>query len=645
MMDPLRHRNCLLTAERILANWDMPGRSPVVVPIIACKRCRLKKLKCDNDPKVCQNCAKAEIECHQVDSRSGREYRRNYIDELHEKIRRLREVVENSVVQAPETQQNHGSSSTLTSPTQTTYRGDGSVESMARLVEAAVTTPEIDVPLLSVRVNSAPSQDDALATRVNLAILPPRDVAEQLFSSYFGGLHLLHPFLHRPSLLRELNQAYTQQETLSASAYFRIHMVFAIGSVSLVRERLHNVSPVDYYASAMQHFDKASGLSSLEHIQALLLILLFSLQNDVGIGSKWDLARVAMRICIENNFHKKAVKRCDLMTEQMQRRVFWACYISDRHSSSVLNVPMAIQDEDITAEFPIDADDDLIESGNIDAQLLRGMSEVSAQLRQIRLRKITSMIGTRLYRTTANRSHCDLRNTVDGILHNLQMWHDEFPVLAEPRNIYEHVHWRDLNYYRERLKCFRLLMLARKDRSDEGCLKNCYEAAAQVALLYQSIRTSDKLIMNWTCVHDMMSAGFTNLYCGIIQRDSAREEGFVSWGIRALDIRYTTGVILDTLSYIAEKWPPVENHAHVFRTLACRVDTSMMARRTGTEAWRPREASAAELAEDSQLDRGVDHHADMWDAAMAAFLDQPLDLGNIDWGSVDWDAMQLLNDE
>ncbi|KAF4465894.1 hypothetical protein FALBO_7260 [Fusarium albosuccineum] len=516
---------------------------------------------------------------------------------------------------------------------------------MARLVEAAVTTPEIDVPLLGVRVNSAPSQDDALATRVNLAVLPSRDVAEQLFSSYFDGLHLLHPFLHRPSLLRELDRAYTQQETLSASAYFRIHMVFAIGSVSLVRERLHHVSPVDYYASAMQHFDKASGLSSLEHIQALLLILLFSLQNDIGIGSKWDLARVAMRICIENNFHKKRIKRCDPMTEQMQRRVFWACYISDRHSSSVLNVPMAIQDEDITAELPIDADDDLIESGNIDAQLLRGMSEVSAQLRQIRLRKITSMIGTRLYRTTANHSYGDLRSAVDMILDKLHTWHEEFPILAEPRNIYEHVHWRDLNYFRERLKCFRLLMLAKKDRSDEECLKNCYEAAAQVALLYQSIRTSDKLIMNWTCVHDMMSAGFTNLHCGIIQRDSAREEGFVNWGIRALDIRYTTGVILDTLSYIAEKWPPVEKHAHVFRTLACRVDTSMMARRTGTEAWRPREASVADMVENSQLDRGVDHHADMWDAAMAAFLDQPLDLGNIDWGSVDWDAMQLLNDE
>lgn len=97
-----------------------------------------------------------------------------------------------------------------------------------------------------------------------------------------NGLHLLHPFMHRPTLIRELEGAYAQQEALPAGSMFRIHMVFAIGAVSLVRAGTHHVSPVDYYATAMKYVEKTLGLSDLEHIQAVLLVLMFSLQHDVG---------------------------------------------------------------------------------------------------------------------------------------------------------------------------------------------------------------------------------------------------------------------------------------------------------------------------------------------------------------------------
>lgn len=56
-----------------------------------------------------------------------------------------------------------------------------------------------------------------------------------------------------------------------------------------------------------------------------------------------------MRICIENGFHRSS-RKLSLIQDQMRRRVFWACYISDRHSSSVLGRPMAIRDEDIDIE-------------------------------------------------------------------------------------------------------------------------------------------------------------------------------------------------------------------------------------------------------------------------------------------------------
>ena len=66
---------------------------------------------------------------------------------------------------------------------------------------------------------------------------------------------------------------------------FRIHMVFAIGAVALVRAGAHNVPPMDYYAAAMDYAGNTLGLSGTENIQALLLVLLFSLQHDIGSES------------------------------------------------------------------------------------------------------------------------------------------------------------------------------------------------------------------------------------------------------------------------------------------------------------------------------------------------------------------------
>lgn len=98
------------------------------------------------------------------------------------------------------------------------------------------------------------------------------------------GLHLLHPILHRSKLLQELDLLYSGQEAGNGPFLFRINMVFAIGAVPLVRAGLHDVAPLRYYAAAMQTANEALGLAALEHAQSFLLILLFSLQHDIGSG-------------------------------------------------------------------------------------------------------------------------------------------------------------------------------------------------------------------------------------------------------------------------------------------------------------------------------------------------------------------------
>lgn len=65
---------------------------------------------------------------------------------------------------------------------------------------------------------------------------------------------------------------------------FRIYMVLAIGAVSQTRAGLHSTPAMSYYVAAMEHAQEALGLigDGMECIQAHLLVLLFSLQHDIG---------------------------------------------------------------------------------------------------------------------------------------------------------------------------------------------------------------------------------------------------------------------------------------------------------------------------------------------------------------------------
>lgn len=286
--------------------------------------------------------------------------------------------------------------------------------------------------------------------------------------------------------------------------------------------------------------------------------------------------------------------------------------------------------------------------------MLRGPSEVAAQLRQIGLRRITARIGTQLYRQLPDRHPRDLQAAMSAVEADLDRWREAFPVLAETRTVYETTQWRDLNYFRERLKCYRLLVLTCGGPDNTHASGNlaanmfhALHAADQITKLYQSLRTADKLILNWTCVHDMMSAGFSTLCCGIAQRQLSATTSDTSETIRA---------VIGILEYIAERWAPVRSHLEAFRTLARRVaePDQQTVPQDESRAFLTTEVTAAagdiggagggpEFTGGGFGGEGASAAgASMWDAAMAAFLDAPLDLDSIEWGAIDWGAMEIL---
>lgn len=218
------------------------------------------------------------------------------------------------------------------------------------------------------------------------------------------------------------------------------------------------------------------------------------------------------------------------------------------------------------------------------------------------------------------------------VIARLNHWRDGFPLLHEPCSVYESKHWRDLNYSRERLRCFRFLFLLEKARKKASfgpgsCLDLALEAASQVASLYHQIKRSSKLVLNWTCVHDVLNAGFTVLYCGLIygESDRAWSDTVETWTkVRSLVLDSITS-ITDTLSHVAEHWDVVEKHLLVFKTLAGRVSDAIQTRH-----------SIVEYASDWQQIN--DLSGENWEMAMS-FPEDVNGLENVDWSQVDWGAI------
>ncbi|KAK5420093.1 hypothetical protein LTR06_001563 [Exophiala xenobiotica] len=164
--------------------------------------------------------------------------------------------------------------------------------------------------------------------------------------------------MSRGEIYSQISRAYSSSPFYSdvdrRKDRFQLYMIFTSGAVQLRDSGLRN-APIDYYTTAMEDASILADFPGQTQIQNTHLVMLFASHHDVGIGNHWDLARQAVRTCIQHGFHRAAVKPADPISEQMRRRLFWCSFIIDLHQSHSIGRPSAISEQDITIELPLDA--------------------------------------------------------------------------------------------------------------------------------------------------------------------------------------------------------------------------------------------------------------------------------------------------
>ncbi|KAK6419638.1 hypothetical protein LTR81_007183 [Elasticomyces elasticus] len=315
----------------------------------ACKRCRVRKIKCDKLAPRCSPCGKANAACVVVDGATQVEYSRESIAQLEAQEKALRAACGQVAGAEPISAVPGLPTGALSGPSafvgeasgisflETAFSSPQWTDSKSRLLKQVFNRPQVR----SGEPDIAPAN------------LPSREAATYLSTTYLKESQWQKPFLLESEVQSLLDTVYTRHNAPNAPAQdkFRLLMICAIAAVPLRRRGVIDFHPYSFFLAACALTDNINILDGLDGIQNLLLIARFGVYFHTGI-SLWELARVCIRLCIELELHLSPLIALDPIHEQHQRRVFWECYVQDRYSSTTLGRPFAIADDDIEVLLP-----------------------------------------------------------------------------------------------------------------------------------------------------------------------------------------------------------------------------------------------------------------------------------------------------
>ncbi|KAL3464486.1 fungal-specific transcription factor domain-containing protein [Aspergillus heterothallicus] len=501
----------------------------------ACHACYTKKIKCDNHRPRCAPCVRSDSECITLGLDGHQPVSRGYISDLEQRVKALQGELQDALDDLPDAvtgkrKRRDSTRSTYSSPNFT----EGAGLSFMRPLFTDPGWRAHNPTLLQNLSQSARLVESTIAPNA----LPSAETARGVFDSYLSRTHVLNPFLLR----REIEEIYQRVFFPSDASppvphdLFRAYMILAIGSIHAFRRGAHEHHPYGYYLSAMHSFTAPILSRGLESIQDLLLIGRFGIYHHIGT-SIWEITQLCMRLCIEQGLHKPPVTRKSLLHEQLQRRVFWECYVIDRYSSITLDRPLAIADREIRVFLPVNANDDEIEAaeGSVpDLDIFQvsprnqiETSDLCVFFLCIRLRQITSKIHSLFpYKNplpASSTGGCFSSLTAPGriytnlyrLLQELDDWRQSVPLIESPRCLYESQDFNDLRWMRERLLLVRKamdLIPRRGHLPPRDLLDLCSQYATGTITVFCRLHASRRLTYTRSYFQTLFTAGLSVVF-------------------------------------------------------------------------------------------------------------------------------------
>ncbi|KAF7305875.1 Zn(2)-C6 fungal-type domain-containing protein [Mycena chlorophos] len=191
---------------------------------------------------------------------------------------------------------------------------------------------------------------------------PEKDLMDHLMTLYFEQVHILAPFLHRPSFLRDIAAGRHHKEPAFGAVVLG---VCALGARQSDDPRVifpgTNTKLSAGWAWAKQiRFPEQKehyfNMSLLDLQRAMLTILY--MQGTASPSMCWALVAMGVRNLQELGDHRARTLQEPTLENELHKRVFWAFMVADIYTSAFLGRPRATREDDHDLGLPTDCDEE-----------------------------------------------------------------------------------------------------------------------------------------------------------------------------------------------------------------------------------------------------------------------------------------------
>ncbi|EXU99710.1 Zn(2)-Cys(6) zinc finger domain protein [Metarhizium robertsii] len=530
------------TASPVRASARRQARNPRLR--LACLRCQPAS-QCDGELPQCKHCRNTGSECVDGESARLRDFPRAYDrvkwleSIIHEKCpyvdlsqgpncENLKTVLngESTPVVAqvepgtsnPEQSESRAASSheiglvSLGGSQDPRYIGPSSGYFLARVMLTKGSSPGIS----GGRDMAFPT--DLIETVQSAASLPAREIADQICDAFFESLHATYPVLHRPTFDRVLDKMYTLQYD-DPAACFQVYMVMALGSL-VVSQRLKAILPCERYGlSALRYFDRINVENSLQGLQCLLLLLVFTLHNPHVRVNIWHLNYQAIAAAVDLGLQRDVTTQAgiSLLEQEMRTRIFWVVFMMDRIIATTMGRPIGLRDEACDLRLPRMLDDmDIMTAGSPHSHS-SAFKPIAYSIHLFRLAKLNSEIkyvANSVVRQTpvyAYPAVIDIYEWQASMLEQINQWEEHIPT-GDGAPATQHLE----TACRIQGHTLRMVLLRPSPaipKPTREALEKCHASARESLRLLNKLYVGSALIHSWLTFHAVVLSTLSILYC------------------------------------------------------------------------------------------------------------------------------------
>ncbi|RII23931.1 hypothetical protein CUC08_Gglean012762 [Alternaria sp. MG1] len=374
----------------------MQNRTKVRRRVLACARCRKRKLSCDGKVPACTRCVDASVQCVGFDSSTQQEAPRSIADFLEAHIVRLE-----GQTSTPSTLPSLGqSSATLSSPADShtpdsrpgqwraekcafadslvnqvmeditpSFLGVCKARPFLQCVIKGTRLPSKKGPVLSNDLNENHPRSilNPQQTRGLFYDLMPDEVgANKLLQNYLDRVITQYPIYHRNDVTTAFNSIYHKKAATPNEDSFRNrYIVCIIMAISLTTSARNNVQKANDLAyqlvrHAMQWIPEVA-TNDIAGLQAILLLTQYIFLNP-KMADLWLMTGLISQAVIDLGLHQELPNDTKVSAYQrdMRRRIFWCAWEMEVGVCCIFLRPTSLPVGRIDVAFPLEIDDTAI---------------------------------------------------------------------------------------------------------------------------------------------------------------------------------------------------------------------------------------------------------------------------------------------